>query len=74
MFSSITTCTTTRTLKVFFNKKHNLNISGSNMKGVASHSTLSVAQSHTGSAAYLGVVSYPLRSSNELDTFEHYDK
>ena len=59
---------------VFFRKNNCLNISGSNLKGVASHSILSVAQYHTGSAAYLGVVSYPLRSSNELDTFEHHDK
>ena len=55
-------------------QKHTLNISESNMKGVASHLTLSVAQYHTGCEAYLGVVSYPLRSSNELDTFEHHDK
>ena len=49
MFSSITKCTTTRTLKLFFQKNNSLNISGSNLKGVASHSTLSVAQYHTGS-------------------------
>ena len=57
-----------------FPKKNNLNISGSNMKGVASHSTLSVAQYHTGCEAYLRGVIYPLRSCNELDTFEHYNK